>query len=158
LAPPLATWIAAHHGWRVAFLGTALAGLAWVPAWLAIAWSGRARAILDGPREPVAATPARGRLLRHPDVLPGPAGMLARPPALAFAASWGAKFLVSALHLTQTDVGRYLWLPPLLYDAGALAFGHLASRGSSTRALLAAAATLCSLGAIVTPFAGGPWR
>ncbi|HLY17122.1 MAG TPA: MFS transporter, partial [Bryobacteraceae bacterium] len=33
LAPPLATWIAVHYGWRQAFVITGALGLAWIPLW-----------------------------------------------------------------------------------------------------------------------------
>ncbi len=32
-APPLATWIAVHYGWRSAFAATGVLGLIWIPVW-----------------------------------------------------------------------------------------------------------------------------
>ena len=184
VAPPLATWLAGHYGWRVAFLGTAACGLVWVPIWLSVAWTGRARAALDArpsgeagassspsvaraadaPSAPRAgSTISPLQLLTHPAVLRTIAVVLASSPVLSFVLNWGAKYLVRDHHLTQADVGRYLWLPPVMFDVGAIAFGHFASRraralgdGSPPRALLAAAMCLCALGAVI-PFAGGPW-
>src|SRR4051812_1824430 len=34
IAPPIAAHLYGAFGWRIAFLGTAIVGLAWVPAWL----------------------------------------------------------------------------------------------------------------------------
>ena len=47
VAPPLATWLADRYGFRVAFLGTAAAGLLWIPLWLAVAFTAPARRALD---------------------------------------------------------------------------------------------------------------
>ena len=57
VAPLLATWVAAHVGWRAAFLVTAVVGLCWVPLWIAVAFAGRARAVLDHAAEPPAGAP-----------------------------------------------------------------------------------------------------
>src|SRR5262245_20525854 len=47
IAPPLATFFEARWGWRVAFLVTAIAGLVWVPVWLAVAFAPASRRALD---------------------------------------------------------------------------------------------------------------
>jgi MFS family permease len=51
----------------------------------------------------------------------------ASSPLFAFVLLWGAKLLHDGFHVAQADVGQYLWAPPLFYDLGAVAFGHLAS-------------------------------
>jgi ACS family hexuronate transporter-like MFS transporter len=168
VAPPLATWLDKQWGWRVAFLGTALAGLLWLPLWLALAFRGEGRRALDG--EDAKATADRPsdppnvlEVALHPAVLRGVVAVIASAPAISFALNWGAKYLVRDHHLTQADVGRYLWLPPLLFDVGSLAFGSLASSrarlrtdGSSPRALFAAAGAL-ALAVAIVPLGGQPW-
>jgi ACS family hexuronate transporter-like MFS transporter len=180
VAPPLSTFLEARYGFRVAFLGTAAVGLLWVPVWLAIAWHPAARAALDANTTAAASATAAASdgsgeaaaapratmldLLRHPGVLRGVAVVLASAPILSFTLNWTSKFLVSAHGLTQSDMGRFLWVPPVLMDIGAIGFGHFASQrarlrkndGSPHRLLLALAALLTASG-VVMPFAGGPW-
>ena len=165
VAPPLATFFAGWLGWRGAFLGTALVGLSWVPLWIWLTRSSAARAALDhAPAAPAAAT---GRsewlgLLRDPAVLRAGALVLAVAPFIGVVMNWGAKFLVRHHGLAPLDVGRYLWIPPLLYDGGSILFGHWASRranrvrdGSPARGLLALA-SLLTLALFAMPFAPTP--
>jgi ACS family hexuronate transporter-like MFS transporter len=177
IAPLLATWVERHHGWRVAFLVTAAAGMLWVPAWLAVAYSRAGRAALDAPSaaasppaphrtSPPSARPSSAgvwlSVLRNPAVLRAMAVVFAASPGIALFLNWGSKYLVRTHELTQSDVGRYLWLPPLVFDVGAIAFGHYASKrarvryGVPDRLLVSMAMVLATLMALV-PFAPGPW-
>jgi len=165
VAPPLATWLAAHFGWRGAFIGTALVGLSWVPLWLFLTRGDEARRALDRAPDDVVAAPTRGdwlTLLRDPAVLRAAALVLAVAPFSGVLFNWGAKFLVRHHGLTQAEVGHYLWIPPLFFDLGSIAFGHFASRragllrdGSPARALLGVSA-LVSLALFAMPFAPTP--
>lgn len=169
LAPPLATAVDARYGYRVAFLVTAVAGLLWVPLWLAVAFTPEAKRVLDAAPHVALATPSAPRLstlalLRHPAVLRAVVAVLAVAPLIGLVLNWGAKLLVRTYGLAQADVGRYLWLPPLFFDLGALLFGHLASRrahdgtvssGAADRPLFAAAAAL-GLAILFVPLADGP--
>lgn len=166
IAPPLATYFEARLGWRVAFLVTAVVGLAWVPLWLRVAFSREGRRALDvRPATTASASsrsPSYGELLLHPAVLRAVVLVLASAPQIAFVLNWSAKYLVRELGLTQRQVGSYLWLPPLLFDAGAVAFGHIASRrirvhGGEPERGLVAAATLLALAGAAMPLAPGPW-
>lgn len=179
VAPPLSTFLEARWGFRAAFLGTAAVGLLWVPVWLAIAWAPSARAVLDagttttpearpaldgGGEAAAAPRPTMLALLRHAGVLRAIAVVLASAPILSFTLNWTSKFLVSAHGLAQSDMGRFLWVPPVLMDIGAIGFGHFASQrarsrgndGSPHRLLLALAAALTASG-MAMPFTGGPW-
>lgn len=177
LAPILATSLAARFGWRFAFAGTALVGLSWVPIWLYVTRSPEARAALDHP-ENEAETPAssapdvldRGpraplgplALLAHPAVLRAILVVIATSPILSFYFNWTAKYLVHDHHLAQGDLARYLWFPPLFFDAGAIFFGHAASRALARgedgvpRRLVALSAALMMIG-FIAPFGGGPY-
>lgn len=165
VAPILATWLEARWGFRVAFVGTAAVGLAWIPMWLAVAYAPAARRALDrrtdaGAAEAGAAEAGTGALalVRHPAVLRAVLVVLASSPMLAFTLNWSANFLEKAYGLPQSALGRYLWLPPVLFDAGAILFGHVASRRAKARAaatadrdaadrdLVATAAALTALG------------
>jgi ACS family hexuronate transporter-like MFS transporter len=177
-APLLATSLAAHFGWRFAFAGTALVGLSWVPIWLYVTRAPAARAALDrhddddampaasahDSPDAAAPRPALGplALLGHPAVLRAIVVVLATSPVLSFYFNWTAKYLVHDQHLLQGDLARYLWFPPLVFDAGAILFGHAASRArhrgeaSVPRRLVAMATALMAV-SFVAPFAGGPY-
>lgn len=162
LVPPLATLVYRHAGWRVAFLGTAAAGLLWLPLWLAVTRAPAVRAQLGV----VAAGPSAPRLafrelVSHPIMVRALVGVFAAAPAFSFPQTWGAKFLGKTFAVAQGDVGHYLWVPPLVLDVFAIAVGDLASRqrrgdGVPPRALLGIAAVLAAtLGAL--PLTGTPW-
>ncbi len=163
IAAPLATTLEAKLGWRLAFLTSAIVGLVWIPAWLALAWSKEGRAALDrdsGEAHAAEPKPPVWTIVRHPAVLRAILVVLASSPAMAFILMWGAKFLVHRFGVTQTDIGKYLWAPPLFFDVGAILFGDLASRrrdhDASPRALFAVAAVLaCAIGLV--PFARSAW-
>ena len=175
-APLLATSLANHFGWRFAFVGTALVGLSWVPIWLYVTRTPEARAALDHPENEVEAATASARdavsltpraplgplaLLTHPAVLRAILVVLATSPILSFYFNWSAKYLVHDQHLAQADLARYLWFPPLFFDAGAIFFGHAASRAlargeDGVPRRLVAIATALMMASFVAPFAGGP--
>jgi MFS transporter, ACS family, hexuronate transporter len=168
IAPPLATWLAARYGFRAAFLGTAAAGLLWIPLWLAVAFTAPARRALD--REPTQTADASQppsfdlipvALAQHPAVLRSVVAVLASAPMLTVVYQWGTKYLVHDHHLTQLAAGALLWSPPLFFDFGAVLFGHLASRARARgaegvpRPLLAVSAA-AMLGGLAIPFAPTP--
>jgi predicted MFS family arabinose efflux permease len=156
VAPPLATWIADRYGWRAAFLGTAAGGLVWVPLWLSLAYRAPARAALDRahPAPPL-------RYVAHPAVLRAMTAVAASAPLLTLLYQWSTKYLVHDHHLTQRQAGTLLAFPPLFFDLGAVAFGHLASHGRARgadgvpRPLLAAAACGMVFG-VAIPWAPSP--
>ncbi len=163
VAAPLATAVEAHVGWRGAMVVTALVGLAWVPLWLAVAWSPSGRSRLETPvREPgngapTETTPSLIDTMRQPAVIRATLLVLGSAPILGFALLWSAKYLVTTYGLTQAEVGLLLWIPPLAFDLGALAFGDLASRrrhATSPRGLVAVGGLLSVTVALV-PLAGG---
>jgi predicted MFS family arabinose efflux permease len=158
IAPPLATWIAARWGWQAAFLGTASAGLVWVPLWLALAFGAPARAALD---RPSSGKPPPFREVLRPAVLRAMMAVLASAPLLTLLYQWSTKYLVHDHHLTQRAAGSLLAFPPLFFDVGAIAFGHLASKARARgeqgvpRSLFAAAGCLMLAGAAI-PLASTP--
>jgi len=168
IAAPLAILLLTHASWRVAFLGTAAVGLLWVPVWLFVSGSPKARAALDRTDDAAESDAAEEapvtwmRLLWDPAVLRAVVLVIASAPTIGFVLNWLPKYLVAERHLTQGELGGYIWLPPLFFDLGAVGFGALASRrekaGShaSHRDLLALAAILTGLVAAM-PVAPGPW-
>ena len=158
IAPPLAIALAAHSGsWRLPFAGVALAGLLWVPLWLLVTSPRGVRAALaaraeDAPRASILQT------VRHPAVRRAAALVLALSPMFAFVLLWSAKVLHDVLGLPQEEAGRVLWLPPLLFDLGAVSLGWLASRharihgAGRTPLLLVLAALGMALGIALVPW------
>lgn len=163
IAPPLASALFVLAGWRVAFFATTAAGLLWIPAWLYVT---RHRAVRDqlAPVEaPRTRTPLADFLatVRHPLLLRALCGVFAAAPIFSFAQTWGAKYLVRAFDMKQGQVGHYLWLPPLLFDAIAILFGDLASRqrraaGAPPR-MLFAIGIVFAVALAYLPFATTPW-
>jgi MFS transporter, ACS family, aldohexuronate transporter len=131
LVPPLAALIYSYAGWRVAFVLTSAVGLIWIPLWIAVTRSRAVRDRLDvatataAPAEP---RPQFFELARHPLLIRALCGVFAAAPVFNFSQIWGAKYLVRTFALEQGDVGHYLWLPPVLFDLGAVFFGDRASR------------------------------
>jgi ACS family hexuronate transporter-like MFS transporter len=167
IAAPLAIVLLTHGSWHLAFLGTAAVGLAWVPVWLFVSGSPRARAALDrrddadglaeaAPRE------AWTRLVVEPAVLRAVVLVIASAPMVGFVLNWLPKYLVAERHLTQAVLGKYVWLPMLCFDLGAVGFGALASRREkgldhASHNDLVALAGLAASSVAAMPFAPGPW-
>jgi hypothetical protein len=131
VAAPLVTWLDARFGWRIALVGTAVVGLSWVPVWLALTRRPWARRLL-APGASAARSTTEGafrwtRLVSHPAVLRAVLVTISIAPAMQLMSSWGAKVLVTVHHVSQRDVGHFLWLPPVALDLGAIGFGAVAT-------------------------------
>jgi len=122
LAPPLATWIALRHGWRMAFVATGILGLLWIPVWN---WAARH------------AVPARGAKVG----MHSHAEMLRDRRLWAFVAAnglsmvgyslwtnWTTQYLVDVHHLTLRQAAWYAWIPPLIAMGGGFAGGWMSLR------------------------------
>jgi hypothetical protein len=106
--------------------------------------------------------PTLGEMVSHPIMLRALCALLAAAPIFGFSQIWGAKYLVRTFALEQGDIGGYLFLPPLMFDAGAILFGHLASRqrrdeGVPARGLYAIGIVLGAALALL-PQAATPWQ
>lgn len=162
LVPPLASWIYEQAGWRVAFLGTAVIGLSWLPLWILLTRRADVRAQLETATAADAAPKPRFfALVRDPRMVRALCGIVAAAPVLGFVQSWGSKYLVRTFQLEQGQVGHYLWLPPLMYDVFAVGFGDLASRRrrateTSPRLLYTIAMALAASMALI-PYADSAW-
>lgn len=163
IAPVLAGALFSIGGWRFGFLGSAVVGLLWIPLWLVATGSTEVRARLDQAPAPVAVPRSSVReLMRDANVIRALLSILAVAPIFGFALGWGAKYLARTWHTPQADVGHYLWLPPLVFDAGAVVFGDLSSRqrrasGAPPRLLFAIGLVLC-LALAAVPLAQSEWQ
>jgi hypothetical protein len=84
-------------------------------------------------------------------------------PALMFMLVWLPQYLELARDIPRASVGQYLWLPPVLGDAGMVGFGLLASgpmagsrRSASLGRLFVIAAAL-DASLVLVPWTPGPW-
>ncbi|HEU0031925.1 MAG TPA: MFS transporter [Kofleriaceae bacterium] len=164
LVPILATmFLAATGEWRYAFVGTAAVGLVWLPLWIVLTRNRAVRTQLDTvPPSDLPARPPFTTLIIHPTVIRGLCAIFAAAPVVGFAQGWGSTYLVHQMHVPLVQVGEYLWMPPLMFDAGAVVFGDLASRqhrehGAPPRLLLAIAMIVATTIAWL-PFATTPWQ
>jgi ACS family hexuronate transporter-like MFS transporter len=163
IAPLLAPYLMTRlGGFQGAFVGVAIVGLAWVPLWWLVTSSAGVpeRLASEAPR---ADAPSMLRILREPAVRRACLLVIATSSLFAFVLLWGAKLLHDAHQVPQAEVGHYLWLPPLLFDAGAVTFGHLASvharkhgQGSTPTALVLVAACLAT-SLLGLAYATTPW-
>lgn len=134
VAPPLASYLEHRfQSWEVAFLGTAMVGLIWVPIWLLVAWSKRARPVMDLHHEKKVPPLRLAELLGNVAVWRGVALIIACVPLLGIHIHWLSKFLERRYHTTQLEIGSLLILPSLIFDVGAVLFGSLASRAQKRR-------------------------
>lgn len=162
IAPMAASGVEKRHGWQLAFWVTAIAGLVWIPIWLAITSGKATHARLDQPAEESTTAPKEkaGILatLRLAPVLRGMAVIAASAPLAGFVLNWSAKYLKAAHGIEQGDMGKFLWIPPVLFDIGAVAFGHYTSRlirsPGATRALLGLAGGMATMLAAVVVVPG----
>jgi len=161
IVPPLASAIFAMWGWREAFLITAVVGLVWVPIWIVLTSHRAVKARIDV--KPAAQERESFRtLLRSPVIHRALMGVFAAAPAIGLMLAWGAKYLDKTWAINQESIGGYLWLPPLLFDLGAIGFGDLATRikrapGAPPRLLFGIAAAMAAM-LIALPMAGSAWQ
>ncbi|NUP10775.1 MAG: MFS transporter [Polyangiaceae bacterium] len=160
-----ATKLDARYGWRIAFLVTAVAGLAWIPMWLFVTRSREARTALDpSPATATAVVQPRASILEtlaRPAVLRAVIVVLATAPLASFILNWSSNYLFDVEGVGMDRMGRYLWVAPVLYDIGSVGVGHLASvRAKRTGSRPIALFVLCGVAASVLPlclFVHGPW-
>ncbi len=163
IVPPLASALYDAGGWRVAFLGTSMAGLLWIPLWIYVTGKPAVREKLDSYQNaPRAQRMSFRQLLTDRNMLRALCAILAVAPVFALGLSWGAKYLARTFDVAQEDVGHYLWMPPLLFDAAAVLAGDLASRqvrapGAPPRLLFGAGIVL-TLVICLLPIATTPWQ
>ncbi len=160
LCPPLSVGLASIFGWREAFAWVGMVGIVWVPLWVATAFGGQARSTLDSLRPPpLAGGRARSsqdsfpstlaEVLANPAALRGVLVVASAAPVTTIMLIWGAKYLARDHGLAQEDVGRYLWLPALLFGSSSLLFGELRARSARTRARTRPPRLLVSLAALL---------
>ena len=121
-APPLATWIALHYGWRYAFAATGALGLAWIPLWRAVA-----RRVPAAPGKPEALGP-NVKLLRDPRLW----GFVLANALTMFGYSlwttYSTFYFTDVQHLPLLEASRYVLAAFAFAAAGGFVGGWLSAR------------------------------
>jgi MFS transporter, ACS family, hexuronate transporter len=122
LAPIVITPIALRYGWRAAFLVTGALGLAWLGIWSLVA------------RPPLVRAAAKQKTkIVWPNVLEKRFWLLVTGMGLGGAALGPTLYLCPlylnrVLGMTQSQLGRVLWIPALIYEIGYYFWGWIADR------------------------------
>jgi ACS family hexuronate transporter-like MFS transporter len=156
IAAPLAIAIHRRLDWRMAFVGVAILGLAWVPLWLAVTRTPFREQLGPASEEERRAAPATRllSLLGQGEVQRAVFLVCASAPAIMFVLLWFPQYLETAHEIPQNDIGHYVWFPALLFDAGAVGFGFAGSRLGGTSPGLIGAAALMGASLAALPFVG----
>lgn len=121
-APVVVVPVAAAFGWRAAFFVTGLLGVAWIVLWLAVSRT----PFLPPP----AVKPARLKSLNPFErrfwalVVSYALGCVAIAPVFYFS----PLYLNRVMSLSQSELGRVLWIPPLGWEIGYFFWGWVFDR------------------------------
>jgi len=122
VTPLIVIPIGLRFGWRTAFLLTGLLGLAWILLWLAIARPPYLPKVEHKPKKITWPNPFERRFwalvfsYSLPAFAPGP--ILTIIPL----------YLSRGMHVSQADLSRILWMPPLAWGVGYFLWGWVADR------------------------------
>jgi MFS transporter, ACS family, hexuronate transporter len=157
VAPLTVPWIAAHYGWRWAFVITGATGFVWLAAWVLIYRKPEQHPLLSraelayirsDPVEPTARIPW-AHLLRHRQTWAFAAGKFFTDPIWWFFLFWLPKFLNQTYGLNLTDIGPPLVVIYLAADVGSIGGGWISStlirRGSSVNTARKTAMLACAM-------------
>jgi ACS family hexuronate transporter-like MFS transporter len=167
LAPPLATWMVGHVGWRGAFLATGAFGATWVLLWALFYRlprhspfvSARELALIeeDSPAGSAPADDAAG-LLSWSELLrlrPVWGLLLTRfllDPVMYLYMFWIPQYLSTAHSATLADIGRLAWIPFLTLDVANMLGGFVSDRlVRAGWSIGAARKTVMGVAAMLTP-------
>jgi ACS family hexuronate transporter-like MFS transporter len=127
LTPIVVTPVALTWGWRGAFLATGLLGALWLALWAVL---GRAPA-LD---KPLPASDGAHPRLDDRRIWGFMAAYALGALPLGFVLYAAPIYLHQSLGLTQAQLGKWLWLPPLGWEVGYFFWGWAIDRGLSIKA------------------------
>jgi ACS family hexuronate transporter-like MFS transporter len=132
VAPLIVTPINAHWGWQKAFLFTGLIGIAWMLLWQLVAMRSDIRqthgeSLASDLLENQKPTHDRPRL-GDPRVYAFVAAYALGAVPLGFILYWSAKYLKLTFDMSQTDLGKVLWIPPFGWEVGYFFWGWMVDR------------------------------
>ena len=153
---PLWIGVALAHGWRTPFLFTGLIGLLWIPLWLAVS-----RALPPDQRtEEMPKGQSGWPILRDRALILVVVANVLWMGAYALWSSWTTLYLTHVHHVTLKESAGYVWIPPLVSNAGGFFGGWLSlrwiKRGLDPIAARRRAVWVSAAGALITlalPFA-----
>ena len=167
LAPPLATWMVGHVGWRGAFLVTGLFGAVWVLLWAVFYRPPRRSPFVSAAELAVIEEDARGGATVEDEsdgFLSWPELLRLRPvwgliltrflldPVMYLYLFWIPQYLSEARSATLADIGRLAWIPFLTLDVANLLGGWVSDRlVRSGWSIGAARKTVMGVAALLTP-------
>ena len=170
--PAIVPWMAAHWGWRGAFIATGAVGFVWVAVWAWLYWepdkhphvsAAELAYIRKDPVEPQVKIPWL-ELLRHRQTWAFMIGMMASAPVWWFFIFWTPDFLNKRFGLNLTQSSLPLMIIFFVSSFGGIAGGWLSSallrRGWSVNAARKTAllvCALCVLPVFATPLQAGLW-
>jgi len=141
LAPPLATWIAVQHGWRMAFVATGVLGLLWIPLWRRVS------------QHSTTAKPSAGwdfEILRERRMSGFVIANALSMAGYSLWTNWTTLYLVEVHRLTLVSAAWIAWIPPVFATLGGFAGGALSLRFINRGAEAVAARTrVCLLSAFL---------
>lgn len=122
LAPPAATWIAVHYGWRQAFVATGCLGLLWIPLWNLTARNVPAMPV------PSAHSPSPTTLLRDARLWALVAANALNMSVYSLWTNWTTLYLVEKHRLALVEANWYAIIPPVMAALGGFGGGWLSLR------------------------------
>jgi len=132
IAGPAAIALEAHfNSFRVAFVGIALVGALYAPLFWIVTGNPAVKPLVERREERREQSSSFGdflALLKEPAVQRAMLLVIASAPAIMLVLNWGPQLLETQLGVPQRHQAKYVWVPPLAFDAGAVFFGWLASR------------------------------
>ena len=122
IAPLLVVPVAAAFGWRTAFLITGVLGVLWLVLWLTVSRPPYLSAHTQRPARMASLNPFERRFWAL--VTSYSLGSIAIGPVLYLS----PLYLSRVMHLSQSDLGKVLWIPPLGWELGYFAWGWVFDR------------------------------
>lgn len=125
---PLFIGMAAAHSWRTPFVVTGLCGFVWIGLWLMVSRIFPAP-YQDGRSEPHVSW----RLLRDRSLLLLVLANVLWMGAYSLWSNWTSLYLIHVHHITLQESAKYIWIPPLISNAGGFFGGWLSLRWMKRR-------------------------
>jgi MFS transporter, ACS family, hexuronate transporter len=123
-AASLGVLVAVEYGWRAPFLFTGLLGLLWIPVWLAVQ-----RAIPSAqPAEEAPKGRSEWSILRDRALILTVVANVLWMGGYSLWSSWTTLYLTHVHHVTLRQSAGYVWIPPLVSNAGGFFGGWLSWR------------------------------
>lgn len=125
LTAPIIVGLTLAFGWRAAFIVPGVIGLAFAAAWW---WADRSPPDYAAPDRTTSKARIGFAILKSPLLWGIVVARIVSDPLWFFQQYWQAGYLQEVLGLTLADVGRVLWIPPLISGVVMLGVGVLSDR------------------------------